>query len=319
VVIPETSCPTSWFRDPLDAAIKNAVKPATMLTRRKEISIKMQLPRSVFEDFLSPLTEGDAEGLKRDEATGLLIPTKVTAAVRTYKYLIKRGSVSDRLFHLQTFDPSPRAPSTRTATGVQIVQAGEEDVWEVEAIIEARKTKRAEWLVKWEGWSEAYNSWEPRAHINPALIAEFEGKPPPPPPAAPKEQRVSLPKRGAGCARANLTLAAAQRGEIPQSISMVCGNVSVELQESVTQAYMPKATLTFQVLTMDKTGHIVWPTTFEAPTRAALRMQARALLRKLIDDPLSPVDETMAPALSGRGSDSVFKPAPKRKFMVVEN
>ena len=49
-----------------------------MLTRRKEITIKMQLPRSVFEDFLSPLSEGDAEGLKRDEATGALIPTKVT-------------------------------------------------------------------------------------------------------------------------------------------------------------------------------------------------------------------------------------------------
>ena len=55
------------------------------------------------------------------------------------------------------------------------------------------------------------------------------------------------------------------------------------------QERMPTMTLTFFVLSMDKTGHIIWPTNFEAKTRAALRLQARALLQKMMDDPLNPV------------------------------
>ena len=35
----------------------------------------------------------------------------------------------------------------------------------------------------------------------------------------------------------------------------------------------------------------------------------------MIDDPLSPVDETMAPALTGSGSDSVRPIAKKRKLV----
>eukprot|EP00966_Prymnesium_polylepis_P106963 2476951-Prymnesium_polylepis.1 len=44
VPVPSTSCPTSWFRDPLDTAIKSAVRPATALTRRKELTVSFQLP-----------------------------------------------------------------------------------------------------------------------------------------------------------------------------------------------------------------------------------------------------------------------------------
>ena len=58
-----TSCPTSWFRDPLDAAIKKLIRPSTALTRRKELEIKLQIPRDVFEDWISPLAELDAWSL----------------------------------------------------------------------------------------------------------------------------------------------------------------------------------------------------------------------------------------------------------------
>ena len=44
-------------------------------------------------------------------------------------------------------------------------------------------------------------------------------------------------------------------------------------------------------------------------------LQARKLLKQMIDDPLSPVDETMAPALTGSGSDSVRPIAKKRKLV----
>ena len=69
---------------------------------------------------------------------------------------------------------------------------------------------------------------------------------------------------------------------------------------------------------MDKTGHIVWPTNFASRTRAALRMQARALLQKMIDDPLNPVDSTMAPALTAEGTSAVWEGAPRRELIVVQ-
>ena len=80
---------------------------------------------------------------------------------------------------------------------------------------------------------------------------------------------------------------------------------------------MPTATLTFKVLSLDKNGHIIWPTTFEAKTQAALRMQARALLQKMINDPNNPVDATMAPALTGTGTSSLWAGAPRRQLVEV--
>ena len=81
---------------------------------------------------------------------------------------------------------------------------------------------------------------------------------------------------------------------------------------------MPTLKLIFKVLTMDKTGHIIWPTTFAPAAQAALRMQARALLRKMIDDPLNPVDSTMEPAMTGVGTSALFVPAKKRKLVEVD-
>ena len=69
----------------------------------------MAMPREIFEELMSELVEGDAEGLLRDAATQQLGPTSTTAALHHWKYTIKRGSVLDRLFRLQTMDPTPSA------------------------------------------------------------------------------------------------------------------------------------------------------------------------------------------------------------------
>ena len=58
---------------------------------------------------------------------------------------------------------------------------------------------------------------------------------------------------------------------------MVCGNVVASYTESTTEASMGTLKLTFKVMTMDKNGHITWPTDFEPGTMAALRMQVRKL------------------------------------------
>ena len=126
-----------------------------------------------------------------------------------------------------------------------------------------------------------------------------------------------MPHRGVGCARARLSEADQRRGGVPQCVSMVCGNSLVDIKEPINQSSMPTLKLTFYVLTMDKDGHIVWPTRFDPPTQAQLRRQARVLLQKMIDDPLNPVDETMAPALTGVGTSSLWQPPPKRKMVEV--
>lgn len=251
------------------------------MRRRKMIVIKMLMPRSIFEAFLSPLKETDAEGLRRAPDNSLL-PTSRTSALNKYKYLLRKGSVIDRLFRLQELDPEPPEPKPEP----EVEQIGEANVFEVEQVVSSRKTgKRTEYQIKWRGFPAAANTWEAASRIHPALVAAFEGKPVP----QPRVSKPLLPKRGAGAARARLSCAEQRRGGVPQTISMICGNVVVELKESAAQERMPTMTLTFFVLSMDKTGHIIWPTNFEAKTRAALRLQARALLQKMMDDPLNPV------------------------------
>ena len=98
---------------------------------------------------------------------------------------------------------------------------------------------------------------------------------------------------------------------------MVCGNVLASLKEPKSGNAMPTATFTFKVLSMDKNGHIIWPTNFNSQTQAALRMQARALLQRMMDDPNNPVDSTMAPALTGTGTSALWKGAPKKQLVEV--
>ena len=165
----------------------------------------------------------------------LLVPTKMTQRTHTFQYLIKRGSVSDRLFRLQ--DRETRSSSAQ-------------------------------------------------------------------------------PKRGVGCARVRLTAASQRRGGVPQTLSMVCGNVLVKYVVPLSQSRPPQLTLVFGVLTMDKAGHITFPKDFDAHTEAALRMQARVLLQQMMTDPLNPADATMAPALTGTGRSVRLTP-PQRQLVVV--
>ena len=203
---PRASLPLSWFRDPLDAKIKKLIRPSTALTRRKELVIEMRVPREVFEDFMSPLTESDAAGLTRDATTQQLVPTRPLTSLRRFKYDIRKGSVSDRLFHLDTLDPpDPTRPPAATAEKAEIGEAG---VYEVETILEKRtRGKRTEYLIKWLDWPTSTNTWETAARIDRALVAAFEGKPLP----AVRLRLPSRPKRGVGCARARLS-GAAERG-----------------------------------------------------------------------------------------------------------
>ena len=321
VQVPRVSVPISWFRKPLIKTLKKLVRPAVATTRRKEITIKMSVPREIFEDLLAPVKDGEITGLTRDASSGLLEPTRKTSALRHYEYTVRRGSMTDKILNFGAMEqdeplPPPPAPvPSATATMLEVDEIGVGDVYEVEAIVGKRvKGKRTQYNIKWQGWPASTNTWEVAGRIHPDIVRNYEGK-------APRKQRVSAPsqfKRGAGCARAQLSTAAQKRGGVPQSISMVCGNLLLKLKESVTEESMPTITITMFVLTMSKTGHITWPTTFDLLTKAALRVQARALLKKMIDDPLNPVDASMEPALTAKGTSSVWQGAPMRQLVVVQ-
>eukprot|EP00964_Phaeocystis_antarctica_P011834 scaffold6539_cov66-Phaeocystis_antarctica.AAC.8 len=53
------------------------------------------------------------------------------------------------------------------------------DVWEVDRLVEKRRCKggRVEYLVKWEGWEDRFNSWEPSKNImDEAMVSKLEAE-----------------------------------------------------------------------------------------------------------------------------------------------
>ena len=248
------------------------------------------------------------------KVTGKLLPTKITGALNHFQYMIRKGSVSDRLFKFHSLDVAPKAATMVTPPAPDLLQIGTGDTYEVESIVSKRKRgKRTQYEIKWQGWGTEYNTWESASRIDHAMVRAFDGQ-------QPRRSRVAAPpqfKRGSGCARARLSVAAQKRGGVVQTISMVCGNVQIHMKEPISRERMPTLALTFKVLSMDKNGHIIWPTSFDTVTQAALRKQARTLLRAMIDDPLNPTDATMEPAMTGTGTSSVWVGAPQRQLVIV--
>jgi hypothetical protein len=113
------------------------IRPATALTRRNELKVTHRLPIECFQAFMKPLTEASAEKVVREPTTGFLKPTRTTAALNHWEYEIKKGWAFDALFHLEDFDPEPPKPKQpKPSVEPVVVQAGEEDVYEVEEIRE---------------------------------------------------------------------------------------------------------------------------------------------------------------------------------------
>eukprot|EP00965_Chrysotila_dentata_P179900 5939895-Pleurochrysis_carterae.AAC.1 len=100
-VIATAAIPECWFLDPLRAEMRIRVRPPTQRTRRRLVEVKdLALPRSCFEAFMAPLADGDAYGLERDES-GMLKPTRKSAALSRFEYTVVRPMVTDRLFQLK--------------------------------------------------------------------------------------------------------------------------------------------------------------------------------------------------------------------------
>ena len=81
------------------------------------------------------------------------------------------------VFHaslLEPFNPSSQIPHPEVEIAETLTSLGD-DTWEVERIIERRKDESGRWLyhVKWAGYPENENSWEPGINISHNALKEF--------------------------------------------------------------------------------------------------------------------------------------------------
>eukprot|EP00966_Prymnesium_polylepis_P141382 3265061-Prymnesium_polylepis.1 len=183
----------AWFLQPFWDKIKGLVRPTTAETRRTELVVKHALPVECFQQIFSALQEGDAEGVSRDSETGMLVPTGSTATIQKFNYMIRKGSVADKIFNLSALDVAPPEPARKPQkTPPDSVAPGDEpDVYEVESIVGKRTVNgRVQYEVKWQGWDASTNTWEARARIHPDLVKAYEGKPPRPPRQQPSSSAV---------------------------------------------------------------------------------------------------------------------------------
>ena len=123
-------------------------------------------------------------------------------------------------------------------------------------------------------------------------------------------------KRGSGAARLQLKRAAQKRGEMARLVSMIVGNVIVNVKVPKHLGAMPTITLLLFVATMDETGHVNWPTNFDPRAKAALRKQFVAQLQTMLADDAYPTASAMQHALTG-GGDSVRTPPPQRRLLAL--
>lgn len=103
-----------------------------------------------------------------------------------------------------------------------------------------------------------------------------------------KDGELIASRRGHGCARLHLSAAAEARGERTDLVAQVVGNMTVMLKVPKNERAMPSLCVKVKIATMDANGHIIWPATFEAATKAALRKQMRYHIKAMIDSPEFP-------------------------------
>lgn len=101
--------PKHWFSDPLNHAMKTAVRPPTKRTRRKELTIDLHLPQEIFHDLMKPMDDGDMENFKwEDPAKTKLTPTTDKKTFLQFKYEIKKPQMVDKFWCLQSREQPSR-------------------------------------------------------------------------------------------------------------------------------------------------------------------------------------------------------------------
>ncbi|SGY55487.1 BQ5605_C139g13418 [Microbotryum silenes-dioicae] len=100
-------------------------------------------------------------------------PYEVLAArpeTSNYKLKLNPGDKMHNVFHVSKLrrwvaNNGEAFPGRHAAEPAAIIVQGNEE-WEVERIVDEKgKGKRKKFLVKWKGWADSNNTWEPRSHL----------------------------------------------------------------------------------------------------------------------------------------------------------
>ena len=112
----------------------------------------------------------------RKLADKFLGPFEVLKVVGKNAYTLKLPKKYGRLhstFHVSLLEPYRQRPGSEKPTAIDIAS---EEEWEVEKILDVKMTKTGRrFLVRWKGFSEADDSWEPAEHLLNAgeIVDEF--------------------------------------------------------------------------------------------------------------------------------------------------
>ncbi|SGY26778.1 BQ5605_C018g08785 [Microbotryum silenes-dioicae] len=107
-------------------------------------------------------------------------PYEVLAArpeTSNYKLKLNAGDKSHNVFHTSklrhwTDNDGVAFPGREATEPASVVVQGNEE-WEVDRIVDEKgKGKRKRYLVKWKGWADSDNTWEPRAHLEETIVLE---------------------------------------------------------------------------------------------------------------------------------------------------
>ncbi|SGY96154.1 BQ5605_C036g11546 [Microbotryum silenes-dioicae] len=107
-------------------------------------------------------------------------PYEVLAArpeTSNYKLKLNAGDKSHNVFHASklrhwTDNDGAAFPGQEATEPASVVVQGNEE-WEVDRIVDEKgKGQRKRYLVKWKGWADSDNTWEPRAHLEETIVLE---------------------------------------------------------------------------------------------------------------------------------------------------
>ena len=113
--------PKHWFTEPLNQAMKTAVRPPTARTRRKELVIEQRMPMAIFIELMKPMETGDINNLEwEDEEKTALKPTTNEKTFKTmdeYTYVISKPAMVDKFWRLQAAESKGRKGPFRRGLG----------------------------------------------------------------------------------------------------------------------------------------------------------------------------------------------------------
>ena len=145
----------------------------------EKTTITANKKRSEGPDFLEgEMVYVNTKNIKTQRPSKKLDHTKIGP----YKILEKLGPVSYELqlpggmnihpvFHKSLLEKAP--PNARPGP-VHIDEETEEPYYDVEKILRHRQTNnQTEYLIKWLGYPEEENTWEPRTNLNPKHVAQY--------------------------------------------------------------------------------------------------------------------------------------------------